>query len=188
MGIAPPTGLAPATSGLTGRRYHWLSYGGIVRALGLEPSLVRGKSPVPYLSGVTRIVGREGIEPPVSDDGWSTASCAPWRDRPMSRPGGTGPDDDVSAVVNVLVARLVAGRVEAGSEGVEPPVVGVGDRDTTVARAREGERAHGVVRAGEVKRWRVGEECFALPALDGPASIGIGPSWQARGRAEARQG
>ena len=45
----------------------------MVRALGLEPSLVRGKSPVPYQSGVTRMVGREGIEPPVSDDGWSTA-------------------------------------------------------------------------------------------------------------------
>ena len=80
---APPTGLAPATSGLTGRRYHWLSYGGMVRALGLEPSLVRGKSPVPYQSGVTRRVGREGIEPPVSEDGWSTASCTPWRVRPV---------------------------------------------------------------------------------------------------------
>ena len=55
----------------------------MVRALGLEPSLVRGKGPVPYQSGVTRVVGREGIEPPVSDDGWSTASCAPWRDRPV---------------------------------------------------------------------------------------------------------
>ena len=75
------------TSGLTGRRYHWLSYGGMVRALGLEPSLVRGKSPVPYPSGVTRIsetidasavvkvlparmdfglgfAGPEGVEPP----------------------------------------------------------------------------------------------------------------------------
>src|SRR5262245_342890 len=59
---------------------------GVVRALGLEPSLVRGKSPVPYQSGVARIVGREGIEPPVSDDGWFTASCAPWR----VRPSGTG--------------------------------------------------------------------------------------------------
>lgn len=38
----------------------------MVRALGLEPSLVRVKSPVPYQSGVTRMVGREGIEPPVS--------------------------------------------------------------------------------------------------------------------------
>jgi hypothetical protein len=37
----------------------------------------------------------------VSEDGWSTASCAPWRDRPLSRPGGAGLDDDVSAVVNV---------------------------------------------------------------------------------------
>ena len=81
MGIAPPTGLAPATSGLTGRRYHWLSYGGIVRALGLEPSLVRGKSPVPYLSGVTRIVGREGIEPPMSGRRLVYSQL-----RPMARP------------------------------------------------------------------------------------------------------
>ena len=36
-----------------------LSYGGVVRALGLEPSRVRGKSPVPYLSGVTHAVGRQ---------------------------------------------------------------------------------------------------------------------------------
>ena len=52
---------------MTDRCYHSLSYDGTVRALGLEPSLVRGKSPVPYLSGVTRLVGREGIEPPVSE-------------------------------------------------------------------------------------------------------------------------
>ncbi len=54
----------------------------MVRALGLEPSLIRGKSPVPYPSGVTRIVGREGIEPSMSEDDWVTASCAPWRVRP----------------------------------------------------------------------------------------------------------
>ena len=71
-----------------------LPYSSVVRALGVEPSLVRGKSPVPYLSGVTRVghsepmVGRGGIEPPVSDDGWSTASCAPWRDRPVAGPCG----------------------------------------------------------------------------------------------------
>ena len=81
-----------------------------MRALGLEPSLFRGKSPVPYLSGVTRAVGREGIEPPMSEDGWSTASCAPWRDRPMSKPGGTDFDDDVSAVVKEPMAGLVARR------------------------------------------------------------------------------
>lgn len=112
MGRAPPTGLAPATSGLTGRRYHWLSYGGRVRALGLEPSLVRGKSPVPYQSGVTRGVGREGIEPPVSNDGWSTASCAPWRDRPVRDRYGDRSLDDASAVVKVLVSGLVARPVE----------------------------------------------------------------------------
>jgi len=116
--VAPPTGLEPVTFCSTGSCSGRLSYGGIalramrssVRALGLEPSLVRGKSPVPDLSGVTRVVGREGIEPPVSEDGWSTASCAPWRDRPMSKPGGAGLDDDVSAVVKVLMAGLVARR------------------------------------------------------------------------------
>ena len=118
-----------------------LSYGGLVRALGLEPSLVRGKSPVPHLSGVTRAVGREGIEPPVSEGGWSTAGCAPWRDRPMSKPGGAGLDDDVSAVVKVLVSRSVARRVETGSGGVEPPDAGFGDRDTTVTRAQMRSRA-----------------------------------------------
>ncbi len=108
--VAPPTGLEPVTFCSTGSCSGRLSYSGGVRALGLEPSLVRGKSPVPYLSGVTRVVGREGIEPPVSEDGWSTASCAPWRDRPMSKPGGAGLDDDVSAVVKVLMAGLVARR------------------------------------------------------------------------------
>jgi hypothetical protein len=61
--VAPPTGLEPVTFCSTGSCSGRLSYGGLVRALGLEPSLVRGKSPVPYLSGVTRVVGREGIEP-----------------------------------------------------------------------------------------------------------------------------
>ena len=39
---------------LDGPDYHSLSSDGTVRALGLEPSLVRGKSPVPYQSGVAR--------------------------------------------------------------------------------------------------------------------------------------
>jgi hypothetical protein len=83
MGGAPSTGLAPATSGLTDRCYYSLSYDGTVRALGLEPSLIRGKSPVPYQSGVARQMwaGRES-NPLCRKDGWSTASCAPWRDRP----------------------------------------------------------------------------------------------------------
>jgi len=38
----------------------------MVRALGIEPSPVRVKGPVPYQIGVARIVGREGIEPAVS--------------------------------------------------------------------------------------------------------------------------
>jgi hypothetical protein len=86
-----------------------------VRAPGLEPGLVRGKSPVPYQSGVTRVVGREGIEPPVSIDISFTDCCAPWRDRPMIVGTGCGAgsdDDDVSdAVVKVLVSGLDARRV-----------------------------------------------------------------------------
>ena len=97
--------------------------GDSVRAPGLEPGLVRGKSPVPYQSGVTRQhVGREGIEPPVSVDGSFTASCAPWRDRPV-RCGcqGAGGRAGCPAL--------------AGPEGIEPSAVGFGDRGAASARA-----------------------------------------------------
>jgi hypothetical protein len=50
----------------TGSCSNRLSYGGNMLRIAeqcapwaLEPRLVRGKSPVPYLSGVTRMVGRE---------------------------------------------------------------------------------------------------------------------------------
>ena len=89
--MAPPTGFAPATSGLTDRRSSWLSYGGSVRALGLEPSLFRGKSPVPYQSGVTRM-----------------GSAARHRATdPVPRAGGPRPGEDASAVVKELVPGLV---------------------------------------------------------------------------------
>ncbi len=89
--VAPPTGFAPATSGLTDRRSPLLSYGGSVRALGLEPSPFRGKSPVPYQSGVTRM--------------GSVARTA----RPIRVPGPVdrGPGNDASAVVKELVPGLV---------------------------------------------------------------------------------
>ena len=172
--------------------------GMFVRALGLETSLVRGKSPVPYLSGVTRVVGREGIEPPVSEDGWSTASCAPWRDRPMSKPGGAGFDDDVSAVVKVLMAGLAARRAS-----------GLGRCRTPGRRFWRPRRHHWLeperntnmtlhawyVEAQNVRRGR----SVGLPTHDGPAGIGKLPSSRrrlmievfagcARKRAEARQG
>ena len=121
---------------MTDRCYHSLSYDGTVRALGLEPSLVRGKSPVPYQSGVARRVGREGIEPPVSEDGWSTASCAPWRDRPNCEARWRWPQrNDAYAVVKVLWSGI--GIRSARPEGVEPPAAGFGDRGATMARAQE---------------------------------------------------
>ena len=87
------------------------------------------------------MVGREGNEPPMSRRRLVYRQL-----RPMARPThadrcGDRSLDDASAVVKVLVSRLAAGRVEAGSEGVEPPAVGVGDRGATVARAQELERA-----------------------------------------------
>ena len=57
---------------LDGPALHLLSYGGSVRALGLEPSLFRGKGPVPHQSGVTREwVGRDS-SPRCEIDGGST--------------------------------------------------------------------------------------------------------------------
>jgi len=136
MGTAPPTGVAPATSGLTGRCYHWLSYGGLVRALGLEPSL------------------------------WDRRG-----DRSL---------DDASAVVKVLVSRLVAGRVEAGSEGVEPPAGGVGDRGATVARAQVDWDAHDVVRvvqgeslAGSARSAAPYQRTTGLPVLAASRRVGF---------------
>ena len=89
--VAPPTGFEPASSSLTGWRSDRLSYGSVVRALGLEPSLFRGKSPVPHQSGVTRM--------------WTGVRAA----RPiLPGPRGGGPGNfDASAVVNELVPGLV---------------------------------------------------------------------------------
>ena len=89
--VAPPTGFAPVTSGLTDRRSPLLSYGGSVRALGLEPSLFRGKSPVPYQSGVTRMGSAARAARPIRfPDRWTAARGL-----------------DASAVVKELVPGLV---------------------------------------------------------------------------------
>src|SRR3954447_19147286 len=79
--------------------------------------------------------------------------------------------DDASAVVNVLVSRLVVGRVGAGSEGVEPPAGGFGDRGATVTRAQRGLNAHDVVRviggegAGEPRGAALYQRTTGLPVL-----------------------
>src|SRR5437763_1191119 len=82
----------------------------MVRVLGLEPSLVRGKSPVPYQSGVMRRSGPGGNRTPFVG---MTAGL-----QPAAPHGAT---DDASAVVKVLVSRLAVGRVEASSEGSRTP-------------------------------------------------------------------
>ena len=64
-----------------------------MRALGVEPNLFPLKRRVPCQVGVTRVVGREGIEPPVSEDCWFTASVAAMARPthvPEPRGGGSG--------------------------------------------------------------------------------------------------
>lgn len=107
----------PSTSGATdcSPRKHAVRASGSSRsssdacseARGLEPSLFRGKSPVPYLSGVTRLLSWVGEEsnPLCRKDGWITASCAPWRDRPCGAIG-KWPRRRCSAVVKMLVSGL----------------------------------------------------------------------------------
>src|SRR6476619_6231981 len=71
--VAPPTGLAPATSGVTDRRSPTE-----LRRLGTRPGprtqLFRGKSPVPYQSGVTRMeraLATARVSRAVASDPWS---------------------------------------------------------------------------------------------------------------------
>ena len=142
-------------------------------------------------------MGRGGIEPPVSETAGLQPAAPHGATDPCAGPVGAGPDDDASAVVKVLVSRLVAGR-GAGSEGVEPPVVGFGDRDaTTGSSPKKGMGMTLCACAGEALDF--GAERCALPAHDGPAGIGRFPSSRlrlmiethgglARIRAEARQG
>lgn len=119
---------------------------GGVRALGLEPSLVRGKSPVPYRSGVAREgVGREGIEPPVSDDGWSTASCAPWRVRPNI--DYWIKDDALQLSMCCRPYRIYGANEQARKvSNLRPSVLETAA--PPLARA-QGENAHDVVRVGD---------------------------------------
>ena len=69
-----------------------LSYDGTVRALGLEPSLVRGKSPVPYQSGVARSewAGRESNPLCPKTAGLQPAAPHGATD-PRAGPGGADP-------------------------------------------------------------------------------------------------
>ena len=108
-----------------------------VRALGLEPSLFPVKRRVPYPSGVTRVGGSGGNRTPCVETTAALQAAAPH--------GATGPSRSrVAATPMTMPMQLsrcwcpgLAGPARAGSEGVEPPTGGVGDRGATVARARE---------------------------------------------------
>ena len=78
----------------------------------LEPSLLRGKSPVPYLSGVTRIVGR-GSERNRTPCVGKTAGLPPAAPHGATDPCGAigkWPRRRCSAVVKMLVSGLVIRR------------------------------------------------------------------------------
>ncbi len=64
----------------------------MVRALGLEPSLIRGKGPVPYQSGVTRIGGPGGNRTPSVGKTAGLQPAAPHgATDPNLGPDGAGP-------------------------------------------------------------------------------------------------
>src|SRR5688572_12427159 len=86
----------------------------------------------------------------------------------------------------------------AGSEGVEPPAVGVGDRGATAGSSPKG-NARMTLCAWWGEALKIRREASELPALDGPADVGKLPSSRlglviealagcARERADARQG
>ena len=107
----------------------------------------------------------------------------------MARPTHTGDRcgdrslDDASAVVKVLVSRLAVGRVEAGSEGVEPPAGGFGDRGVAVTRAQMDWYAHDVVRviggegAGEARSAALYQRTTGLPVLAESRRPGCNSLW-----------
>src|SRR5439155_5588933 len=111
----------------------------MVRALGLEPSLIRGKSPVPYQSGVTRRSGPGGNRTPGVGKTAGLQPAAPHgATDPFGDRCGDRSLDDASAVVKVLVSRLAVGRVLFG--------VPAGTSGSGGVKARSEER-------------RVGKEC-----------------------------
>ena len=146
----------------------------MVRALGLEPSLIRGKGPVPYQSGVTRIGG----------PGRNRTPCVGRRLvysqlRPMARPThgrgqmGAGPDDDAYAVVKVPVAGLDARQAHARKESNLRPAVLETAAPPWLERKRDD--AHDVVR-GVIGGGAAAEREAELPARVGPAGIGRFPT------------
>ena len=119
----------------------------MVRALGLEPSLIRGKGPVPYQSGVTRIGGPGGNRTP------GVGRRLVYRQlRPMARPThgrgqmGAGPDDDAYAVVKVLIAGLDARHAHARKDSNPRPAVLETAAPPWLERKKEKDDAHDVVR------------------------------------------
>ena len=173
---APPAGFAPATSALTGRRYYWLSYGGRVRALGLEPSLIRGRSPVPYQSGVTRIGGPGGTRTPSVGKTAGLQPAAPHgATDPVAGPDGAGPDDDASAVVKMLFAGLDARHAHARTDSNPQPAV------LETAAPPRLERMKEMARMTWCAMWRETRQRAKepeLPASAGRAGIGSIPTSQ----------
>ena len=96
----------------------------MVRALGLEPSLIRGKGPVPYQSGVTRIGGPGGNRTPSVGKTAGLQPAAPHgATDPVAGPDGADPDDDASAVVKILFAGLDARHAHARKDSNPQPAV-----------------------------------------------------------------
>ena len=148
MSGAPSTGFAPATSGVTGRCYHSLSYDGTVRALGLEPSLFRGKSPVPYQSGVARQGGPGGNRTPCVGKTAGLQPAAPHgATDPTVGPGGAGPNETMPMRLSMCCGPDRMPGAHARKESNPQPSVLETAAPPWLERKERSERAQAVVRA-----------------------------------------
>ena len=133
---------------MTDRCYHWLSYDGTVRALGLEPSLVRGKSPVPYQSGVARQVwaGRESNPDAGKAAGLPPAAPVAATD-PILGPGGAGPNETMPMRLSRCCGPEWVSGAHARKESNPRPAVLETAAPPWLERKKRSESAQAVVRA-----------------------------------------
>lgn len=87
-----------------------------MRALGLEPSLVRGKNPVPYQSGVTRIGGPGGNRTPCVG-----RRLAYNQVHPMARPTHAGPNGAGPKSMSLRLSRCWCPTRCRATRGVDRP-------------------------------------------------------------------
>ena len=148
-----------------------------MRALGLEPSLVRGKSPVPYQSGVARQMwaGRESNPLCRKTAGLQPAAPHGATD-PTVGPGGAGPNETMPMRLSRCCGPDGMPGAHARKESNPQPAVLETAAPPWLERKKDEVSAQAVVRAERKVAGTLGFS-VELPADDdGPAGIGGFPS------------